>query len=124
MNALLDELSDIKAENGILNEYDQVSKEISSEVYLNVIEGHSSVADDHGGRTGELDESEIAYDNLIENMIEERSCCMRERAEQSLAAGDSHLTIPEASHGQVLAEIVDQSSILHEIDQNSSTSIL
>ena len=40
MEVLLGELSDIKAENGILNEeVSLVSKEISSEVFFNVLEG-------------------------------------------------------------------------------------
>ena len=89
MDALLGELSEIRAEHGIHYQggdagvgggllLDQASKEISSEVCFNVLEGHSSVAGDNdtegervivGGVAQE--ESEVAYESLIEKLIEE-----------------------------------------------------
>ena len=98
---------------------------------FNVIEGHSSVVGDNdaeGDRTicaqgQQQEESEIAYENIIEHMIEEQSLRLEE-GDTSTVVADSNLTLPEPPRGQVLAEIVDQSSVLQEIDHNSSASLI
>ena len=79
MDALLGELSDIKAENGIQEQAAASSnREISSEVYFNVLEGNSSVVGDNETEGEHVivsvaqEESEIAYENIIEQLIEER----------------------------------------------------
>ena len=79
MDVLLGELSDIKAENGIQERVAASSnREVSSEVYFNVLEGNSSVVEDNETEGDRVivsvaqEESEIAYENIIEQLIEER----------------------------------------------------
>lgn len=79
MDVLLGELSDIKAENGIQERAAASSnREVSSEVYFNVLEGNSSVVEDNETEGDRVivsvaqEESEIAYENIIEQLIEER----------------------------------------------------
>ena len=84
MDALLGELSEIRAEHGLQGDgtggllLDQASKEISSEVCFNVLEGHSSVAGDNDTEGERVivgvaqEESEVAYESLIEKLIEEQ----------------------------------------------------
>ena len=96
MEVLLGELSDIKAENGILNEeVSLMSKEISSEVFFNVLEGHSSLVYDNDTEdarvisiTQEIEGSEIAYDSIIEQLVEEED----EYYYEANLASDSNLT--------------------------------
>ena len=116
MEVLLGELSDIKAENGILNEeVSQIREEISSEVFFNVLEGHSSVAGDNDiedarviSITQEIEGSEIAYDSIIEQGIEEEYGDLY----NANLASDSNLTLPDNRNQMILAEIIDNSSVL------------
>ena len=85
MDALLGELSDIKAENGILELIDEQqvaavssNREVSSEVCFNVLEGHSSVVGDNDTEGERVivsvaqEESEIAYESIIDQLVEEQ----------------------------------------------------
>ena len=80
MEVLLGDLSEIKAENGLIDNQDNFQtmlepyqpKQSSSSVHFNVIEGHSSVNEEEDAclvAEEEAENSEIAYEN-IEQLIE------------------------------------------------------
>ena len=99
IDLLLGELSEIKAENGISSEVEATREDQRSEVFFNVLEGHSSV---HGTEEEDIAESEIAFDNT--DLI----------GEEDVAAmvDESNAVLSE-----IEASSVNQSSILEEIKE-------